>query len=418
MLKALLLILTFSVSSVFAEYITISSFNIAELGTSTPDKDHRAIADMIDEFDLIVVQEVQDKDDGGANHIAAIVDTLNLSAPSPYSYFVIPGAGRGYPGNEGYAYIYRSPVVLDESYIPAYGLKDTEVDYGRVPGWAYFRAGNFDFMIVTVHLHWSDLDKRTAGVADLLAWLKVFADRPETEERDLIVAGDTNRFGDYSNTKINNGETAFHKLLLDSDLDTKFRLLFCEYLTFPDAKEAPDDVGSTTVSDNNNMVYDQIIISAGVFNEFGDEKVSLGDNIGIIDYDNWPEFSELESGDIKDLVSDHRPIWAKFRIDQADDDGITTGIDDSTPSKFQLLKNYPNPFNPTTTIQYSIPRDGHVSLTVYNVSGQVINVLNDKYTQAGIHSVLWDARDNPSGLFFCTLKANGMSETRKMLLLK
>ncbi len=76
------------------------------------------------------------------------------------------------------------------------GLKDTDVEYGRLPGWAYFKAGDFDFMVVGVHLHWSNLDKRTAGVADLLAWLKEFADRPETEERDLIIVGDMNRFGD------------------------------------------------------------------------------------------------------------------------------------------------------------------------------------------------------------------------------
>ncbi len=219
-----MLILTFSVSVVFAEegYISICSFNIAELGASTPDKDHRAIADMIDVFDLIVVQEVQDKDNGGANHIAAIVDTLNLTAPSPYFYFVIPGAGRGYPGNEGYAFIYRSPVEPDLLYEPYSGLFDTDVDYGRIPGYGYFKAGDFDFMVVGVHLHWSDLEKRKSGIADLLAWLKEFADRPDSEERDLIIVGDTNRFGGYTVAQFDNRETAFHLLLDDPELGEKY----------------------------------------------------------------------------------------------------------------------------------------------------------------------------------------------------
>ncbi len=56
---------------------------------------------------------------------------------------------------------------------------------------------------------------------------------------------------------------------------------------------------------------------------------------------------------------------------------------ETVPEKHGSLQNYPNPFNPATTIEYIIPRDGQVSLTVYNVSGQVIGILNDKYTHSG-----------------------------------
>jgi len=99
---------------------------------------------MINEFDLIAVQEVQDKDNGGADHIAAIVDTLNLTTTSPWSYVVIPWAGRGYPGNEGYSFIYRFPVMLETDVDFNASLFDTKVDYGkRHRVYQVFREGEY-----------------------------------------------------------------------------------------------------------------------------------------------------------------------------------------------------------------------------------------------------------------------------------
>ncbi|MFC1551200.1 endonuclease/exonuclease/phosphatase family protein [Candidatus Latescibacterota bacterium] len=408
---ALFLLLT-SIA-VAEEYISICSFNIAELGAHRENKNHRAIADIIDDFDLTVVQEVMNS--GGEDHIIAIVDSMNVSAIDKFSYFVISNAGRGYPGNEGYAYIYRSPVELDTSYSTPYGLKDTEGIYGRIPGWAYFRAENFDFMVVGLHLHWSDLDKRTAEVADLLAWMKEFADKPDSEERDLIIVGDTNRFGDYSATKYNNRETAFHQLLDDSSLGEKYRLLFCEYLPAMDTKESPDDAGSTSVTNNNNMVYDQIFISSGVFYEFGEESGALDDNIGIIDYDT-PMSQDNDT--IKDLISDHRPIYAKFRIDLEDDDGITSGIGENKPFEFKLNGNYPNPFNPLTNIQFELPEKSHVQLNVFSISGQHVQTLLDSPVYGGDHLVKWEPDGLSAGIYLYSLEANNKVQMGKMLYLK
>jgi len=89
------------------------------------------------------------------------------------------------------------------------------------------------------------------------------------------------------------------------------------------------------------------------------------------------------------------------------------------PLVFHLSPNYPNPFNPATTIEYSIPLDGHVTLAIYNASGQTVGVLkDDDYQTAGYYSITWNAANMPSGLYFCTLKANGFTETRKMALVK
>ncbi len=88
------------------------------------------------------------------------------------------------------------------------------------------------------------------------------------------------------------------------------------------------------------------------------------------------------------------------------------------PAKFIIEGNYPNPFNPTTTIEYSLPQDSHIILSIYNISGQFMQVLKEEYQQAGNHSITWNAAGMPSGLYFCTLHANGITETRKMVLVR
>ncbi|MBT4483394.1 MAG: T9SS type A sorting domain-containing protein, partial [Candidatus Latescibacteria bacterium] len=88
------------------------------------------------------------------------------------------------------------------------------------------------------------------------------------------------------------------------------------------------------------------------------------------------------------------------------------------PTELSLKQNYPNPFNPSTIIEYFLPNDSHVTLTIHNVSGQAVSVLMDKYQQAGKHNITWNAKDKPSGLYFCTLKANGVINTSKMVLVK
>lgn len=95
----------------------------------------------------------------------------------------------------------------------------------------------------------------------------------------------------------------------------------------------------------------------------------------------------------------------------------------SIPDHYALEQNSPNPFNPITDIRYSLPEAGHVKLTVFNVLGQSVRELADKYTEAGIHSVVWDGRDNnnasvASGIYFYRLDTDAFSQTRKMLLLK
>ena len=93
------------------------------------------------------------------------------------------------------------------------------------------------------------------------------------------------------------------------------------------------------------------------------------------------------------------------------------------PARPVLTSSSPNPFNPSTTISFSIPQDGKTRLTVYDIRGRLINVLMDGSLPAGKHSVVWDGkgsdgRDSASGIYFLKLDSMGESHSRKITLMK
>ncbi len=88
------------------------------------------------------------------------------------------------------------------------------------------------------------------------------------------------------------------------------------------------------------------------------------------------------------------------------------------PSEFALMSNYPNPFNAQTVIQYQLPINSSVKLEVYNLLGEKVATLVDSKQQAGYRSVIWDAKEVSSGLYFYKLTAGDYSETKRMMLVK
>ena len=93
------------------------------------------------------------------------------------------------------------------------------------------------------------------------------------------------------------------------------------------------------------------------------------------------------------------------------------------PTEFALHNNYPNPFNPTTTINYDLPQDGSVRLIIYDVMGREVTRLVNGFTPAGYHSVRWDARNKmgenvSAGVYFYHLQSGTFVKTQKMVLLK
>jgi hypothetical protein len=92
---------------------------------------------------------------------------------------------------------------------------------------------------------------------------------------------------------------------------------------------------------------------------------------------------------------------------------ITSGA--SAPSD---VLNFPNPFNPSTTISFGLGAPSQVNLTVYNIAGQVVRTLVDQHLEAGEHSFQFDGGNVSSGVYFYRLQTETAVETRKMILLK
>ncbi len=88
------------------------------------------------------------------------------------------------------------------------------------------------------------------------------------------------------------------------------------------------------------------------------------------------------------------------------------------PASFSLSQNFPDPFNPSTQIDFSLPQQSNVQLRVYNTLGQLVTTLVNGNLSAGSHSVTFDARNLASGLYIYRLSAGNFTSVKKMLLLK
>jgi hypothetical protein len=91
-------------------------------------------------------------------------------------------------------------------------------------------------------------------------------------------------------------------------------------------------------------------------------------------------------------------------------------LDSNVPEDYQLSQNFPNPFNPATSIRFAVPRSGHVKLAVYNVTGQEVATLVNDVISAGAYQVDFDAQHLSSGIYFYSLQAGSFKQVKKMLL--
>jgi parallel beta-helix repeat protein len=98
--------------------------------------------------------------------------------------------------------------------------------------------------------------------------------------------------------------------------------------------------------------------------------------------------------------------------------GFQNSESEIIPKEYALSNNYPNPFNPSTVINYQIPKDGIVTLIVYDILGREVRTLVNEYKSAGIYSVNFDASKFASGVYIYQLKAGSFISTKKMLFMK
>ena len=113
----------------------------------------------------------------------------------------------------------------------------------------------------------------------------------------------------------------------------------------------------------------------------------------------------------------------QYRLKQIDTDGkfqysdIVT-VEIATPIQFELNQNFPNPFNPATHITYNLPRDGFVTIKVYDIVGSEIATLVNEEKNAGSYLVTFNGVNLSSGVYICTMTGNSFVKSIKMLMIK
>jgi len=113
-------------------------------------------------------------------------------------------------------------------------------------------------------------------------------------------------------------------------------------------------------------------------------------------------------------ASDHLPRVFDISLDP----NVEIINDNPIPKKIAIVNNYPNPFNPITTITVHFETNYNISLQVFDINGRLIDLLFDGEIEAGTHEFHWDGNSQPSGVYFIKLLSIDYNQTRKMVLLK
>jgi hypothetical protein len=144
---------------------------------------------------------------------------------------------------------------------------------------------------------------------------------------------------------------------------------------------------------------------------FGGEAQFVDNEIAEIKFRARADIAQFN---IDDVVLDFRTVSGE-EINSSFE--VTRTIDRIIPTEFALMQNCPNPFNPTTSIQMALPVASDWTLDIYNIVGQKVAGFSG-YAEAGIHSVIWDATGQASGIYFYRISVGDFTATKKMVLVK
>jgi len=230
---------------------------------------------------------------------------------------------------------------------------------------------------------------------------------------DIFIAKSTDRGDTWSAPlQINNDQTMGDQFFPWAAVDPVTGSI---YVVFYDRRNhvggADTDV-YLAKSHDGGLTFENIKISESSF--MPESNVFFGDYINIAAYNGFvhPIWTRLDQGTLS--------VWTAVIHDTA---AFTTVNQIDHPLDFQLSQNYPNPFNPETTINFHIDKSEHVSLKVFDITGSLVQTLEEGILTVGSYETLWNGRDQhgtqaSSGIYFYQLKSGNKFIQKKMILLK
>ncbi len=202
------------------------------------------------------------------------------------------------------------------------------------------------------------------------------------------------------------------------------------YATEPIEGSMFDGISSITFDNGTNgsynVQYPDVLtptngsIAALIYSGVSSQQVAAVQFKGIFDNGNTPGKVIYLGFPFETIYPDSTRKEVMNRIMTFMESEATSISDEDIVStdEFSLKQNYPNPFNPTTNINYTLTNSSHVTLSIYNSTGQKLTTLVNSLKPKGSHSVTWDATHFASGMYFYRLNTADGSFTRKMMLIK
>ena len=182
-------------------------------------------------------------------------------------------------------------------------------------------------------------------------------------------------------------------------------------------------INDDPMNDNNWIVAynDDVVVGARMWNGEYTDIPAMGNDgstetAGYMEAGNIPSFKLMDTstGEMMDLyITGAIDAWSNNGVS-----AVTLSSTPEIPSVVSLNGSYPNPFNPSTTISFSIPSEMSVDLKVYNISGRVVGELMSGMQSQGLYEINWDASSYASGLYFVRLVAGAEMHTQKIMLVK
>jgi endonuclease/exonuclease/phosphatase family metal-dependent hydrolase len=258
--------------------LKLAAWNIRIMSNkSRTDAELKAIARILADYDFIAIVELRDE------IVLERTQKILMQMGKAYQYQLSPAVGRGV--KERYAFLYKEDLVSvisrGELYPDAADGKD---DFSRDPYWATFRAGEFDFSVITVHVIWGDTVGPRKAEVRALADVYRYVQEVNGAEEDVLLVGDFNRNP--------NDAESYSQIMAIPSMIRLFEL--------PQKSHIRD-----------SSLYDNIFFQKNHVKEYLNR--SGIDRFDETDFGNDDKAANL-------AVSDHRPVWAVFSIDR-DDDG-------------------------------------------------------------------------------------------------
>ena len=267
--------------------LKLAAWNIRIMSNkSRTDAELMEIARTLADYDFIAIVELRDE------AVLKRTQRILLQMGAAYDYQFSPAVGRGV--KERYAFLYKKDLVSvvspGELYPDAADGKD---DFSRDPYWATFRAGEFDFSVIAVHVIWGNTVGPRKAEVKALAEVYEYVQDANGDEEDVLLVGDFNRNPTDTET--------YHPIMAIPSMTRLFN--------FPQRSHIRD-----------TSLYDNIFFEENHVTEYlGKSGIDRFDET---DFGNNDQAANL-------AVSDHRPVWAVFSVTQEDDDGERTTSDDA-----------------------------------------------------------------------------------------